>query len=200
MAKRLGADAALVVTPYYNKTTQRGLVEYFSHLAKIGIPIIMYNVPSRTGLNIEIKTVKTLIKNDMIYGIKESTSDINRIIELARVCRNKVALYSGEDSLNYIFYVLGASGTISVTANILTREVKKVFDFVQDRNIKEALRLQTSLSEINKLLFLETNPIPIKCALSNMGLISNEIRMPLVKISEKNERKIVGYLKKKHLM
>lgn len=190
MAKHLGADAALVVTPYYNKTTQAGLVEYYTRLAKIGLPIIMYNVPSRTGLNIEIDTIEKLIDNPMIVGIKESTCDINRIMHLAQVCRNKMAIYSGEDDLNYVFYTLGASGCVSVTANIFADKVQEVFDCVKNNNFSKALEKQEHLQKINKALFIETNPIPVKNMMARMGLIKNEVRMPLVTLSENNNKKI----------
>ena len=194
MAKKLGADGVLVVTPYYNKTSQSGIVEYYNKLAQIGIPLIMYNVPSRTGLNIELETISKLIDNDMIYGIKESSKDISRIIKLAGICKDKIALYSGEDELNYIFYCLGAKGCISVTANICTKQVDRVFTNVKYGNYKQALKLQEELTGINELLFIETNPIPIKAVMARMGLIENELRMPLVPLEERNRPKVEEYI------
>ena len=191
MAKELGVDGVLVVTPYYNKTTQNGLVEYYSRLAKIGVPIIMYNVPSRTGLNIDIETVKKLLDSEMIYGIKESTSDINRIIELSNVCENHIALYSGEDNLNFIFYCLGAQGCISVTANILTQKVQDVFDAMKNGDILKARETQNELNEINHAMFVETNPIPVKNLMSRMGMVDEEVRMPLVRANEKTNSLLV---------
>ena len=190
MAKRLGADGALVVTPYYNKTTQKGLVEYYSKLAEIGLPIIMYNVPSRTGLCIDVDTVKKLAKVKNVVGIKESTNDIERIIKLAKVCNGKIALYSGEDFLNYVFYCLGASGCVSVSANAFCNLEQKVFDLTQMGDYKNARLVAEKLSALQKALFVETNPIPIKYALSKLGKIENEVRLPLVKLSEKNKNKI----------
>lgn len=200
IAKELGVDGALIVTPYYNKTSQAGLVEYYKRLCGVGIPIIMYNVPSRTGLNIELDTVQELLEEDMIYGIKESTSDITRIIELSKICKNKIALYSGEDNLNYVFYALGASGAISVAANVVAEKVQEVFDLCKAGKSKDALELQNNLSELNKLLFVETNPIPIKTIMAKIGLISNEVRLPLVNITEKNERKINNYIETENLL
>lgn len=185
MAKFLGADGVLIVTPYYNKTTQRGLVKYYERLAEIGIPIIMYNVPSRTGLNLEIDTVKELLDNKMIYGLKESTCDINRIIELSSLCKDKIALYSGEDALNYVFYVLGANGCISVTANFLTDKVDAVFNYVQNGDFKKALQIQNELKDINQAMFIETNPIPVKNLMYHMDMIDDEVRMPLVRAEDK---------------
>ena len=183
-AKKLGADGVLVVTPYYNKTTQKGLVEYYSQLSQIGVPIIIYNVPSRTGLNIDVETVEKLIDNDMIYGIKESTCDINRIIKLCDVCKDKIAVYSGEDALNYVFYCLGAKGCISVSANVVADKVQAVYELVKSVNIKKALEIQNSLSEINHAMFVETNPIPVKKLMAEMDLIAEDVRMPLVKAQD----------------
>lgn len=180
IAKELGADGVLVVTPYYNKTTQKGLIEYYTQLAHIGVPIIMYNVPSRTGLNIELETVKALINCNMIYGIKESTCDINRIIELAKICKNNIALYSGEDNLNYVFYCLGANGCISVTANVFADRVEAVYQSVKNGDIAKAQKLQNSLDETNHAMFVETNPIPIKTFMAQLDLINKDVRMPLV--------------------
>ncbi len=190
IAKKLGADGVLVVTPYYNKTTQEGIVEYYRALSQIGVPIIAYNVPSRTGLNIDLKTAKRLIKEDLIVGIKESTSDINRIIELIHICDGKIAVYSGEDNLNYLFYVLGGDGAVSVTANILPHEVVKLYDLVKAQKIKKAKKLAYRLDNINKLMFCETNPSPVKRALNILGLSSNYVRPPLVKVSNHNAEKI----------
>lgn len=186
MAKELGADGVLVVTPYYNKTTQNGLVEYYTSLSQIGIPIIMYNVPSRTGLNIETATIKKLLNNPMICGLKEATTDINRIIELSNICKDKIALYSGEDNLNYIFYCLGANGSISVAANICADKVQAVYDNVQHNKFKQALTLQNELNELNKALFVEVNPIPVKTVMNKMGMVEKDVRMPLVNANEEN--------------
>lgn len=190
MAKDLGADGALVVTPYYNKTTQDGLIKYYELISKLEFPLIMYNVPSRTGMNIELDTVNEIIKsNPYVFGIKESTTDINRIIKLHNICKDQIAIYSGEDNLNHIFYFLGSSGCISVTANILTREVKDIYRASSLHNNNRMNELQNSIQKINESLFLETNPIPIKNLLYKKNLISSpEARLPLVEISNKNEQ------------
>lgn len=191
MAKSLGADACLVVTPYYNKTSQAGLINYYNELAKIQLPIIMYNVPSRTGLNIDTETVRELIKNPYIVGLKESTTDIKRIIVLMSICKDKIAIYSGEDALNYVFYTLGADGCISVTANAYTKKVKSVFDLVKTKNYEQAISEQEKLQRINEVLFCETNPIPIKYVLYKQGKISsNKTRLPLVEPSDSHKREI----------
>lgn len=196
-AKFLGADACLVVTPYYNKTSQQGIIKYYSELAKIKIPLIIYNVPTRTGLNIELDTLKKIIStNKYVYGIKECCSNANRLVELMQICKNKIAVYSGEDCLNYVYYTLGASGTISVTANAFCSQVKKVFTYFQKKEFDKSLKQQNKLSSINQLMFVETNPMPVKYFLKNLKLINScETRLPLIELNKNNKGKIKKYLK-----
>lgn len=190
-AKRLGADGALVVTPYYNKTTQKGLVEYYQKLAQLKFPMIMYNVPARTGLMLEIDTIKKILKtNDYIFGIKESTTDIERIKKLFKVCKGQIPVYSGEDGLNYLFYCLGGQGSISVTANVYPDLVQEIYLNAKKGNYCDALELQEKLDVVNEALFYETNPIPVKYYMSLMGLIKSEVRMPLTTLTSKNEKRI----------
>lgn len=198
IAKILGADGALVVTPYYNKTTQRGLEKYYGDLAKLKFPIIMYNVPSRTGLSIEISTIEKIIKkNPYVCGIKEATSEILRISTLCSACKDKIAVYSGEDELNYLFYCLGSQGTISVTSNAFCKEAVKLYRLVKGEKLYDALKVQDFLSPINKLMFCETNPVPVKHFLYKMGVIeSDEVRMPLVELEENSKDVISNYLNK----
>ena len=190
MAKRLGADGALVVTPYYNKTTQAGLVKYYEKLSEIKLPLIVYNVPSRTGLMVEESTIKTLLKNEYIYGLKESTADINRIINLCKICKNKIAIYSGEDKLNFIFYTLGANGCISVASNFICKKVKEIYVDTRSQKIKKANNKQTKINAINDVLFCETNPIPVKYILARLGYIKNEVRLPLIPLSKSGEKRV----------
>ena len=191
IAKSLSVDGALVVTPYYNKTSKQGLIKFYNELSQIGLPLIIYNVPSRTGLNISLDTLEKIVdSNDMIYGIKESTTDISRIQKLCRICHKKIAVYSGEDDLNYLFYCLGAQGTISVTANVDCARVKKVYESIMHGDFSTALKTQNSLAELNETLFVETNPIPVKALMSKMGLIENELRLPLVRLSDENFSRI----------
>jgi len=184
-AKALGADGALIVTPYYNKTTQSGIINYYAELSKFNLPIIAYNVPARTGLTINLETISKIIEtNPMVYGIKESSTDISRIITLHEICREKIAVYSGEDNLNYLFYCLGASGTISVTANAYPAEVAKLYNFCLSSNIIEARSQASLLNPIDNALFLETNPSPIKHLLKDLKIIaSDEVRMPLIGVT-----------------
>lgn len=191
MAKKFGVDGVLVVTPYYNKTTQLGLVRYYQELSKLEIPMLIYNVPSRTGLMLELPTLSVILKsNDWVYGIKESTADASRITKLCKLCKDKVAVYSGEDNLNYLFYSLGASGAISVTANVYAGEVQKVYALCKENRFADALSVQQSLAPIDEALFFETNPIPVKYMLSQKGLCSDEVRLPLVPMSAENKTKL----------
>ncbi len=200
-AKFLGADAVLVVTPYYNKTTQQGIIDYYTMLSEIEIPIIIYNVPSRTGLNIDLDTIKKLIKNPFIYGIKESTHDISRIMSLIKICKNKMAVYSGEDDLNFLFYCLGATGCLSVLSNLYPKKVKELFDYVKNHVVFKANKLNSDLYLLNKSIFIETNPVPIKYLLNKENLIrSNEVRLPLITLSTKSQKmldKTINNYKKK---
>lgn len=191
-AKMLDADGALVVTPYYNKTTQRGIIHYYELLSQIEFPLIVYNVPSRTGLNIELDTLKQIIKtNPYIYGIKESTCDINRITKLCNICKDKIPVYSGEDALNYVFYCLGGMGCISVTANVLPHKVAEVYEKVQSGHIKDALNLQNKLQKVDDAMFIETNPIPVKGMMHSLGLIkSDKLRLPLINLEASNQQRI----------
>ncbi len=192
MAKMLGADGALVVTPYYNKTTQRGIINYYELLSQLQFPLIVYNVPSRTGLNIELSTIEQMINtNPYIYGIKESTCDISRITRLCNICKDKIPVYSGEDALNYVFYCLGGKGCISVTANILPQKVAEVYNNVKAGKMQEALNLQNKLQKVDDAMFIETNPIPVKGMMHSLGLIkSDKVRLPLVNLEDKNQQTI----------
>ena len=191
LAKELGADGALVVTPYYNKTTQFGLIKYYQELSKLKFPMIMYNVPSRTGLMLELSTIGAIINaNDWVYGIKESTSDASRICKLCALCKDKISVYSGEDALNHLFYTQGGSGAISVTANAFPDKVQKIFELCKEGNFSDALSLQHKLAQIDEALFFETNPIPIKYMLSQKGICSPDVRLPLVQMSEEGKSKL----------
>lgn len=190
-AKELGADALLVVTPYYNKCTQKGLVEHYKTIAKnCDLPIIVYNVPGRTGVNILPETMLKLSKIPQICGIKEASGSINQIMRVCKLLKNKLAVYSGDDSLNYVFMTLGAEGVISVTANILPKEVCELTKLSLNGEYKKAKSIQDKLFNINELMFVEVNPIPVKKALHLMGKIENELRLPLLELSKSNTEKL----------
>lgn len=196
LAKSHGADAILVVTPYYNKCTQKGLIEHYKKIAtEVDLPIIAYNVPGRTGVNILPETALKLSEIPQICGIKEASGNISQIVTICKVLKNKMAVYSGDDSLNYTFMTLGASGCISVTANILPKQVKEVIDNCINNNYIQALKQHEALLEINKNLFIEVNPIPVKFASRLLNFSNGEVRLPLTEIEDKNKDTIVKNLK-----
>ncbi|MBQ3048103.1 MAG: 4-hydroxy-tetrahydrodipicolinate synthase [Clostridia bacterium] len=195
-AKALGADALLVVTPYYNKCTQKGLIAHYKAIADaVDMPIIAYNVPGRTGVNINADTAVELSNIPQIVGLKEASGNINQIVTLHKLLKNKMAIYSGDDSLNYTYMTLGASGCISVTANILPKQVKEIVDLCDNNNYSLALQKHEALLDINKNLFIEVNPIPVKYASKLMGLTNGELRLPLTEIEDKNKDVVKNSLK-----
>lgn len=187
-AQNHGADAVLIVTPYYNKCTQNGLIAHYKAIAEVvNVPIVVYNVPGRTGVNVLPETAVKLAEIPQICGIKEASGNISQIITLCKLLKDKMAVYSGDDSLNYTFLTLGAKGVISVTANVLPKQVKQVVKDCFDGNYDKALVMHEQLLEINKNLFVEVNPIPVKYACSAIKLCCGEIRLPLTELEDKNK-------------
>ena len=184
-AKTLGADACLVVTPYYNKCTQNGVVTYYQQISKLDIPYIVYNVPSRTGFNILPKTMIKLCKLENMIGIKEANSNIEHILDVFDHIGHLTNIYCGNDNLNHIFCMLQAAGTISVISNIFPKEMVESFESIE--KMKTFCDKNYSLI---KLLFSEPNPIPIKYLLYKKGLIQNSLRYPLTSLSTKYKNKI----------
>ena len=183
-AENLGADAVLVVTPYYNKCNQMGLYEHFKSIAKaIKIPVILYNVPSRTGVNILPQTVLKLSKIKNIVGIKEANSNITQHIELLSLLPKSFAVYSGDDLMAFPCIMIGAKGVISVTANAYPELVSNMCNFAILGDTQNAKRLHNYLYKINKVLFEDVNPIPIKSYLGLIGLKVGSTRLPLTKPS-----------------
>ena len=196
LAQENGADALLCVTPYYNKCTQKGLVKHLSQIANsVTIPIIVYNVPSRTGVNILPETALELSTIPNICGIKEASGNISQIVKLSKLLQDKMAIYSGDDTLNYVFMSLGALGCISVTANVLPKQVKFVIDSALNNDFVSSREMHEKLLNINNDLFLEVNPIPVKFACSVLKLCQNELRLPLTQLDKKYEEKIIEDLK-----
>ena len=199
-AKKLGADAALLVSPYYNKPTQEGLFLHFSEIAeKVDIPQIIYNVPSRTASNVEVSTVGRLCSHKNIIGIKDATGDMGVLENLQKECKLEIdtgnfSLYSGDDETSFDFILKGGHGTISVTSNILPKLVVNMYEAAKS-NSEEGKVIKESLQKINKLLFLESNPIPVKYALYLMGLIDKGIRLPLTWLDERFHSEIQNELK-----
>ena len=180
-----GADALLAVTPYYNKTTQAGLIAHYSVVAEsTPLPIIVYNVPGRTGLNINPSTVVELAEVPNIVAIKEASGNLDQIMELARVARGRIDIYSGNDDQVFPLVALGAKGVISVAANLLPRQMHNIATWTLEGDYERARNLQLDLLPLINALFMEVSPIPAKAALEMMGMIDGELRLPLVPMSE----------------
>ena len=187
-AESLGVDGLLTVTPYYNKTTQRGLVKHFTALANsVKIPIILYNVPSRTGLNIKPDTLFELSKVENIIGIKEASGNITQVAQMAAKCPDMV-IYSGNDDQIIPIMSVGGLGVISVLANIAPKNVHDMCQNFLDKDTEGAMKLQLDAMEIIDALFCEVNPIPVKKAMSLMGYNTDTLRLPLCEISPENEK------------
>lgn len=190
-AKELGADAALLVAPYYNKPTQEGLYRHYKAVAEaVDIPIVLYNVPGRTAVNILPTTVARLAEVKNIVAIKEATGDMKQVSEIIRLCGERITVLSGDDFTTLTLLALGGKGVISVTANIAPHEVSEMCRLWEEGSIEEARRLHFRLEPLNSAMFIETNPIPVKTALSMMGRIREEFRLPLCEMSEANKEKL----------
>lgn len=192
IAKELGADACLIVTPYYNKTSQRGLIKHFMYLAdEIGLPIILYNIPGRTGLKIDIETAVTLAKHPMIIAMKDASADMDYTMELlARTRDEDFDVYSGEDGLILPILASGGKGVISVLSNVYPRECQLLCDEILNGDMKKAQTLAYDLSKVCKGLFLDVNPICAKAALAYKGICEEHLRMPLIPTTDENKKKL----------
>lgn len=188
-AKEAGADGALLITPYYNKPSQEGLYRHYKAVAEeVDLPIIFYNIPSRTGVNLLPETVHKLSKMDNIVGIKEASGNLLQASEIMRLCGSEFLLMSGDDFLLLPILSIGGKGVISVVANIVPKEVLRLCKSFSQGNIKEAMDLHYKLFPLIKAMSIDTNPIPVKTALYLMGKISPEFRLPLCSTSEGNEK------------
>lgn len=196
-AESVGADGVLIVTPYYNKTTQKGLIKHYERIAQnTNLPIILYNVPSRTGVNIEPETCVELSKIKNIVGIKEASGNVSQIAKIASLCGNELAIYSGNDDQILPVLSIGGIGVISVMSNIKPEYVQNMICEYKKGNIEKAEEMQIKALELINLLFCEVNPIPIKSALRIIGYNFGEPRLPLVKMSDENLIKLESALKK----
>ena len=196
IAERLGANGILVVTPYYNKTTQRGLIAHYKAIAEsVSLPIILYNVPSRTGVNIEPQTCLELSKIDNIVAIKEASGNISQVAQISNLCGDNLYIYSGNDDQIVPICSLGGMGVISVLSNIKPKFVHDmVYDFL-DGNIDKARKMQLNVLPLINSLFSEVNPIPVKYALNELGFNFSVPRLPLVEFSDTNKKVLRQYLK-----
>lgn len=187
IAEKLGADGLLIVTPYYNKCSPLGLKKHFFAVAdEVSIPIIIYNVPPRTGLNITPAQLKELCGHPNIAAVKEASANITQIVEMARLCEGKLDFYSGNDDHVLPMMAVGALGVISVTANVAPKEVHEMCIKYLDGDHKGAMALQFKLNPLTNALFTEVNPIPVKTALNLMGFDMGELRLPLCEMAPGN--------------
>lgn len=199
-AKKIKADSCLIVAPYYNKPNPEGLYQHFKELNKCDIPLIIYNIPGRSVINISDTTIAKIATLENVIGIKDATGDLARVASL-RLLINKNFLYlSGEDATAVGFNAMGGNGIISVTSNILPKEVGDLQRACAKLDYKSALKIQDHLTEFHATMFCETNPIPVKYAASILGHCSNEIRLPLTQPSQENQNKITEILKKYKLL
>ena len=196
-----GADAILLVTPYYNKATQKGLIASFTAVADISTkPIILYNVPSRTGCNILPKTAAILAEHPNIVAIKEASGNISQIAELAALTRGKLDIYSGNDDQIVPILSLGGIGVISVLSNLMPKETSRIcHDFFEGKT-QQSLDAQLELLPLVNALFCEVNPIPVKAAMSAMGYSENSLRLPLTKMEEDNEKVLLALMREQNLI
>jgi len=190
-AEKTGADGLLQITPYYNKPNQEGLYQHFSSIAgNVDLPIILYNVPSRTSVNMDPETVVRLAKIKNIVGVKEASGSLQAIGKIISDCGKDFTVLSGDDPLLWPILAIGGKGVISVTANILPTKVSAMYKAATNGSIKDARSLHYELMDINETLFIDTNPVPVKAALHLMGKIESELREPLVGLSAEHLKKL----------
>jgi len=194
-AKRVGADGALIITPYYNKPTQEGVYQHFKALNKIGIPLVAYNIASRTGINVAPETMARISKLDNVIGVKEASGNLNQMSETRMLCVDDFDLISGDDSLTLPLLSIGGCGVISVVANIVPKDVADMVDSFLNNNIEQARKLHYKMLPLVKAMFIETNPIPVKTAMGMMGLIEPGLRLPMCEMSDTNKEKLKAALK-----
>ncbi len=195
-AENVGADGLLVVNPYYNKSTQKGLIEHYEAIAdKVNIPIIIYNVPGRTGLNILPKTIYELSKHKNIKGVKEASGDIAQVTEIARLCQDNFYIYSGNDDMIVPLLSVGGVGVISVVANILPKDTHHMVTAYLEGDLEKAKKLQLGMKPLIDALFIEVNPIPVKEAMNLLGMEVGPTRMPLTSMAENTRETLKSEMK-----
>jgi 4-hydroxy-tetrahydrodipicolinate synthase len=192
-----GADAALLITPYYNKPNDRGMLAHFKKIAnEVDIPIILYNVPSRTGVNLKPEVVAELAKEGNIIGVKEASGNLDQVTRILEMTRDEdFEVISGDDGLTLPIMAIGGAGVISVVANVAPKLMVSMVEAFRKGNMEEARRLHLLLAPLTRAVFLETNPIPIKKAVELIGLPAGDLRLPLASMSNENEKKLKTALK-----
>jgi len=200
-AEEVGADGLLVINPYYNKTSSKGLIAHFKAIANsVKTPIVVYNVPSRTGMNIPPSALAELCELDNIVAVKEASGDMSQIIKIKSLCKDKLDIYSGNDDQIVPIMAMGGIGVISVLANVIPKDVHNICEYYLNGNVNDALGLQLKTLPLTNALFVETNPIPVKTALNLMGMEVGSLRLPLVDMEEKNLKTLQSELKAYNLI
>ena len=200
-AESVGADGLLIVTPYYNKTTQKGLIAHYSEISKnVNIPIILYSVPSRTGVNILPETCLELSKISNIVAIKEASGNISQVAKISSLCGDNLTIYSGNDDQIIPVLSLGGKGVISVLSNVMPKYTHDMVRKYLDGQVKEACKMQLEVIDLIDMLFAEVNPIPVKHALNAMGYNYGIPRLPLIELSDENKEKMKNVMKKHGLI
>lgn len=200
-AKDAGADGALLITPYYNKPTQEGLYRHYKAVAEaVDMPLVLYNIPGRTGVNMLPATVARLAVMKNIVGIKEGSGSVQQASDIAQACGDRLIVLSGDDPLTLPMMAVGAKGVITVTANVMPKEMAQLVASFQAGRIDEARRIHFALSALLAALFYETNPIPVKEALGMMGKIDPELRLPMCAMSADNRNQLTRVLKEMRLI
>lgn len=196
-AEAAGVDGLLVVTPYYNKSTQKGLIMHFNAIADaVNIPIILYNIPGRTGVNMEVSTIKELAKHKNIVAVKEASGNISYAAKLLAECGDVIDVYSGNDDMIVPLMSLGAKGVISVLSHVIPKETHMMAQYCLDNNFEEARKLQLEYMKLINTLFIEVNPIPVKEAMNMMGVDVGGCRMPLCEMTDEHKAAMRAVLEK----
>jgi len=197
-ARKAGADSALVVVPYYNKPSQQGLIEHYLRIADaVPLPIFIYNIPGRSVIDMENETIEKLAEHENIIGIKDASNDLSRPAYINKYIKHKKFFQlSGEDATQMAFLAQGGDGVISVAANIIPKQISDMHNFWFSNKVSEAMVIDQSLAELYKALFIESNPCPVKYAAYKLGMCNYELRLPLTKITEKNEQKMIKIIEK----
>jgi len=200
-AKRAGADGALLISPYYNKPTQRGLFLHFKAVAEsVNLPLVLYNIASRTAVNIEPETFGQLARLKNIVAVKEASGNLVQISRIIKETNGRITILSGDDPLTLPMLAIGATGVISVVANVIPRQIAGMIEAFESGSIKKAIALHQKMLPLARALFLETNPIPVKTAMHMMGMIERGLRLPLCELSELNHARLETALKEYGLL
>ncbi|MDC4225119.1 MAG: 4-hydroxy-tetrahydrodipicolinate synthase [Candidatus Manganitrophus sp.] len=200
-AKSVGADGALLITPYYNKPTQEGLYQHYKVIAKaVDLPLVLYNIPGRTGVNMLPPTVARLMEFDNIIGMKEGTGSLQQVSDLVQLCGDRLVILSGDDFTALPTMAVGGKGVISVTANIAPADMAQMIEAAERGDYGRAKKLHDQLYPLHQVMFVETNPIPVKAALALMGKCADEVRLPLWRMSDENLKKLKTAIKRYGLL